>query len=74
MAAEAGSKRDTLDSQLIRYWEREAARLDRLAAGATFGWMARRYARQAERARAQSARSRARDEARGRAGDPSAAV
>ena len=50
------------------------ALLDRLAAGATFGWMARRYARQAERARAQSARSRAREEARGRASDPSAAV
>ena len=37
MAAEAGSKRDTLDSQLIRYWEREAARLDRLALGPAGG-------------------------------------
>lgn len=57
--------RITLDGQLVGYWEREAARLDLLAAKAQFGWIARRYARKAEKARAKAAFSRAREEARG---------
>ncbi|KAB1074282.1 hypothetical protein [Methylobacterium planeticum] len=57
--------RVTLDAQLVTYWDREAARLDALAAKARFGWIARRYRRKAEQARAQAARSRAREAARG---------
>ena len=61
----AKPRRVTLDGQLVGYWEREAARLDALAAGASFRWMARSLARKAERARAMAARSRAREVARG---------
>ncbi|MEH3116759.1 MAG: hypothetical protein PGN25_03930 [Methylorubrum populi] len=57
---------ETLDAQLVRYWEREAARFDGLAARAMFGWVARGYARRAQRARAQAERARAREVARGR--------
>ena len=57
--------RITLDGQLVGYWEREAARLDALAAGARFGWQRRRYRRKADAARAQGARSQAREAARG---------
>ncbi len=57
--------RITLDGQLVTYWDREAARLDRLAAQASFGWSARRFARKADRARALAAQSRAREIARG---------
>ena len=57
--------RITLDGQLITYWDREAARLDALAKNATFGWMARGYARKAERARAMAEKSRTREIARG---------
>jgi hypothetical protein len=53
--------RVTLDSQLMSYWEREARRLDAMAANARWGWMARTYLRKAERARAQGARSAARE-------------
>lgn len=60
-------RRVTLDAQLLTYWEREAARLDALAAAARFGWIARGYARKAERARAQAARSAEREAVRGRA-------
>jgi hypothetical protein len=60
-------RRVTLDSQLMSYWEREARRLDVMAANARWGWMARTYARKAERARTQGARSAAR-EAERRAG------
>ena len=59
--ARAPRRRITLDSQLISYWEREAQRLDALAAKARWGWMARGFARRAERARAQGARSAARE-------------
>jgi hypothetical protein len=59
-------RRVTLDSQLLTHWEREAARLDALAAAASFGWVARGYARKADRARAQAARSAGREAARGR--------
>ncbi|MGU3539577.1 hypothetical protein [Methylobacterium sp. A54F] len=54
----------TLDGQLVGYWDREAARLDALAAAARFGWQARRYARKAAEARAQAERSRVREAAR----------
>lgn len=57
---------ETLDAQLVRYWEREAARFDGLAARASFGWTARSYARRAQRARAWADRSRHREVARGR--------
>lgn len=60
--------RVTLDGQLLGYWEREAARLDALAAQARFGWVSRRYTRKAGQARAQAERSRARETARGDGG------
>lgn len=58
-------RRVTLDGQLIDYWEREARRLEALAQRATFGWISRSYARKAERARANAARSRDKEIARG---------
>ncbi|AWN43846.1 hypothetical protein [Methylobacterium durans] len=61
--------RQTLDAQLVGYWDREAARLDALAEQARFGWMARRYRRKAVQARAQAERSRVREAARGLGGD-----
>ncbi|WP_430912311.1 hypothetical protein [Methylobacterium sp. sgz302541] len=64
--------RITLDGQLVGYWDREAARLDALAAQARFGWVGRRYARKAGQARAQAERSRAREAARGIAPEPEA--
>ncbi|WP_425324699.1 hypothetical protein [Methylobacterium soli] len=64
--------RITLDSQLVTYWDREAARLDALAGKARFGWIARRYRRKADVARAQAERSRAREAARGAAPDATA--
>ncbi len=68
MATPAGRRtRITLDGQLVGYWEREAARLDGLAAEARFGWQRRRYLRKAAQARAQAERSRAREAARGNA-------
>lgn len=57
--------RITLDGQLVTYWDREAERLDALAASARWGWIARRYVRKAERARALAERSRTRETARG---------
>lgn len=57
-------RRITLDTQLMSYWEREAHRLDALAAGSRWGWVARRYARKAEHARAQADRSRTRESGR----------
>lgn len=60
-----GVKRETLDTQLITYWDKEAARLDGLAERAVFKWMARGYARKAERARALADKSRAREAAKG---------
>ncbi|NEU11969.1 hypothetical protein G3T14_07480 [Methylobacterium sp. BTF04] len=61
----APRRRITLDSQLMSYWEREAKRLDALAANAKWRWVSRRYARKAARARAQGARSTLREAARG---------
>ncbi|MHB2209498.1 hypothetical protein [Methylobacterium sp. CM6257] len=58
-------RRITLDGQLLSYWEREAARLDRLAAAARFAWQRRRLLRKAEAARAKAAVSRQREAARG---------
>ncbi|WP_431311069.1 hypothetical protein [Methylobacterium nigriterrae] len=66
--------RVTLDSQLVSYWDREAARLDALAEAARFGWMARRYRRKAVQARAQAERSRAREAARGGTSEPAPAA
>ncbi|GAB6845608.1 hypothetical protein HNR00_001369 [Methylorubrum rhodinum] len=57
---------ETLDAQTMRYWEKEAARFDGLAERATFGWLARGYARRAKRARDLAERCRAREIARGR--------
>lgn len=58
------SRRITLDAQLVSYWEREAQRLDALAAGSSWAWMARRYTRRAEAARARARRSQEREAAR----------
>lgn len=55
----------TLDGQLLGYWEREATRLDALAAAASFAWQRRRFERKAEAARAKAERSRQREAARG---------
>ncbi|MCP1537492.1 hypothetical protein [Methylorubrum extorquens] len=57
---------ETLDAQLVRYWEREATRFDELSARASFGWISRNYARRAQRAREKAERSRAKEVARGR--------
>lgn len=57
---------ETLDAQVMRYWEKEAARFDGLAARASFGWTARGYARRAKRARDLAERARAKEIARGR--------
>lgn len=58
-------RRITLDGQLLGYWEREAARLEALAAAARFAWQRRRFLRKAEAARAKAAVSREREIARG---------
>lgn len=57
---------ETLDAQLIRYWEREAGRFEALAQRARFGWLGRGYARRAQRARDMAERARAKEVARGR--------
>lgn len=57
-------RRITLDGQLLGYWEREAARLEALAAAARFAWQRRRYLRKAEAARARAEPSREREAAR----------
>lgn len=61
MAGPRRTRRNTLDGQLVDYWSREADRLDALAAGASFGWQARRYARKAVEARARGQRFAARE-------------
>ncbi len=61
-----GTPHETLDAQVMRYWEKEAARFDGLAARASFGWLARSYARRAKRARDMAERARAKEVARGR--------
>jgi hypothetical protein len=73
MERTAPRKRETLDGQLVDYWSREAARLDVLASQARFGWQRRRFERKAEKARAQSDRSRAREARRGPSADPAIA-
>ncbi|MDP4002323.1 hypothetical protein [Methylobacterium sp. NEAU K] len=60
----------TLDGQLLTYWEREAARLDTLAAATRFAWQRRRYLRKAVEARAKAERSRQREVVRGRGPEP----
>jgi hypothetical protein len=70
MVQTAPRRRTTLDGQLVDYWSREAARLDVLASQARFGWQRRRYERKAEKARAQSERSRAREAGRGQPKQP----
>lgn len=57
---------ETLDAQLLRYWEREAARFEALAERTRFGWLARGYARRGHRAREMAERCRAKEVARGR--------
>ncbi len=57
---------ETLDAQLVRYWEREVARFEGLAARASFSWSARSYGRRAQRARDMAERARAKEIARGR--------
>ncbi|KQP73160.1 hypothetical protein ASF60_11365 [Methylobacterium sp. Leaf113] len=64
MRAKITARRTTLDGELVDYWTREALRLDTLAAGARWNWMARSYQRKAERARAQGAVFAAREAAR----------
>ncbi len=61
-----GTPHETLDAQVMRYWEKEAARFDGLAERASFGWLARGYARRAKRARDMAERARAKEVARGR--------
>jgi len=65
---------ETLDAQLVRYWEREASRFDELAARSSFGWISRNYARRAQRAREKAERSRAKEVARGRLPAPAQAA
>ena len=71
MATLGRIRRVTLDGQLLGYWEREAARLETLAAAASFAWQRRRFLRKAEAARGKAAISRARDVARGQEVGPS---
>jgi len=61
-------RRITLDGQLLGYWEREAARLEALAAATRFVWQRRRYLRKAETARSKAELSRRREAARGDGG------
>ncbi len=70
MSDATGPQRLTLDSQLVAYWEREAARFDDLAKRAAFKWMARGFTRRAESARVEAGKSRTREAARGRDVDP----
>ncbi|MCJ2090600.1 hypothetical protein MKK88_32150 [Methylobacterium sp. E-005] len=65
MATLGRPRRVTLDGQLLGYWEREAARLESLAASTRFAWQRRRYLRKAEAAHAKAEASRQREAARG---------
>ena len=56
--------RVTLDGQLVGYWDREAARLDAIAATMRFAWQRRRTMRKAADARAKAEQSRQREAAR----------
>ena len=66
MAPVGGPRRITLDGQLQSYWEREAVRLETLAAAASAAWQRRRLLGKAEAARAKAERSRQREAARAR--------
>jgi hypothetical protein len=70
MKATDRSERITLDGQLLDYWERQAARLDALAASTSMAWQRRRYQRKAEAARARAEQSRRREVDRGHAVQP----
>jgi hypothetical protein len=65
MDAQDRPKRITLDGQLLDYWERQAVRLEALAASSSMAWQRRRYERKAEAARAKAERSRQREAQRG---------
>jgi hypothetical protein len=65
MDAQDRPKRITLDGQLLDYWERQAVRLEALAASSSMAWQRRRYQRKAEAARAKAERSRQREAQRG---------
>ncbi|MGH1591637.1 hypothetical protein ACRBEV_28770 [Methylobacterium phyllosphaerae] len=65
MTPQGRPRRVTLDGQLLTYWEREAGRLETLAAASRFAWQRRRYLRKAEAARAKAEVSRRREAARG---------
>lgn len=65
--------RVTLDGQLVGYWDREAARLEAIAASARFGWQRRRILRKVADARAKAERSRQREAARSPAAQPTEA-
>ncbi len=58
------SRHPTLDAELIAWWECEAERLAALAASTRWGFMRRRYERQAALARARAQVSRVREQAR----------
>lgn len=60
--------RITLDGQLVTFWDREAARLTALAEATRWRWLARGYARKAERARAKAEVSRIREVSRDASG------
>jgi len=62
--------RVTLDGQLVGYWDREAARLETIAAGTRFAWQKRRLLRKAAEARGKAERSRQREAARDPAPEP----
>jgi hypothetical protein len=70
VAALGRPRRVTLDGQLLGYWEREAARLETLAATTSFAWQRRLYLRKAESARAKAALNRQREAARGDTAGP----
>ncbi|MCJ2139805.1 hypothetical protein [Methylobacterium sp. E-066] len=65
--------RITLDGQLVGYWDREAARLEAIAATTRFAWQKRRLLRKAAEARAKAERSRRRETERGQETPPAEA-
>ncbi|SFL68424.1 hypothetical protein [Methylobacterium pseudosasicola] len=67
------TRRVTLDGQLVGYWDREAARLETIAATTRFAWQKRRLLRKAAEARAKAERSRQREAERGQGIPPAEA-
>jgi hypothetical protein len=65
--------RVTLDGQLVGYWDREAVRLEAIAASSRFGWQRRRTLRKAAEARTKAERSRQREATRNAAAQPAEA-